>query len=126
MPSKLKRLSIIFLIMIIRLTAYSQESKLIMENDKQTVFKLSKYTVENERKIRKSFQSEPSYKLVYVCQETGLFVFEAKEKISPADKETIAAMIKNAIEKTEIHEERCTYKDAEMNCLLKSKSTLKK
>ena len=120
MLSKLKLLSTLCLIIIYCQSVYSQDSKAILENDKQIVYKISQFSIETEKMIKKDFKNEPNSRIVYVCQETGVIVIEAKNKIETVDKEKILVKINNAIGKSEIHEEKCTYKDAENNCLLKS------
>lgn len=126
MLSNLKLFAFVLLAVVCHKSNYSQEPKSILENDKQIVYKLSVFSIENEALIRKAFQSEKQFQIVYVCQEAGIIVIESKNTITHSDKDKIASKIKNAIQKSEVKEENCTYKDAENNCILKSKTDKKK
>jgi hypothetical protein len=98
----------------------AQDIKPILENEKQVTYKISAYSVDTDKLIKKEFSNDKMIRIVYTCIPTGILVFESKTNISTVLKEEIEGRLKKAHEAIQfLHMQGFTLKEAEEKCASK-------
>ena len=98
----------------------AQDIKPILENEKQVVYKVSAYSVDTDKLIKKEFSNDKNLTIVYTCIPTGVLVFESKNNMTSNQKNEIETRLKKAYEAIQfLHMQGFTIKEAEEKCATK-------